>query len=212
MQRLRDIAGTQDLRDELIRTSVKDVSAIVEVVKQLGAVGAEDKETAAATRTLARIYLQAGGLMENLGRYNEAILCYRQMDELAELLAAANPGQIDAKKPLASSKITIGEFEMNRLGDSKRRSPGRTPATTRSSATCSCRTTSSARFTCSKAKTWRRRELSSKRRWLSSSIGSRPSRRTSWPWETSPRPIITSRRRPSAWATAPPLPFTTRHA
>ncbi len=120
LQRLRDIAGTQDLQNELIRTSVKDVSAIVEVIEQLGAVGAEDKEGAAtATRTLARINQQAGRLMENYGRYNEAIRFYRQMDELAESLAAANPEQIDARKPLASSKITIGQFEMNRLGDSK---------------------------------------------------------------------------------------------
>ncbi len=120
IQRLRDVAGTQDLQNELIRTSVKDVSAIVEVIEQLGAVGAEDKEGAAtATRTLARIHQQAGRLMEGLGRNDEAIRYYRQMDELAESLAAGNPGQIDAKKPLASSKITIGEFEMNRLGDSK---------------------------------------------------------------------------------------------
>jgi len=120
MKRLLDIAGTQDLRDELIRTSVKDVNAIVEVVKQLGTVGAEDKEAAAtATRTLAGIYQKAGGLMEGLGRYNEAIRYYRQMDELAESLAADNPGQLDAKRPLASSKITVGQFEMNQLGDSK---------------------------------------------------------------------------------------------
>jgi tetratricopeptide (TPR) repeat protein len=57
--------------------------------------------------------------MENFGRYDEAIRYYRQMDELAESFAADHPGQIDAKKPLASSKATIGDFEMNRLGDSK---------------------------------------------------------------------------------------------
>jgi tetratricopeptide (TPR) repeat protein len=41
------------------------------------------------------------------------------MDELAESLAADNPESLDAKRPLASSKITLGEFELNRLGDSK---------------------------------------------------------------------------------------------
>ena len=57
--------------------------------------------------------------MEDLGRYDEATRYYRQMDELAESLAADNPGLLDARKVLASSKITLGEFEMVRLGDSK---------------------------------------------------------------------------------------------
>jgi tetratricopeptide (TPR) repeat protein len=41
------------------------------------------------------------------------------MDDLAESLVADNPGDPDARRPLASSKITIGEFELSRLGDSK---------------------------------------------------------------------------------------------
>jgi eukaryotic-like serine/threonine-protein kinase len=120
LKRLRDIPGTQDLCDELIRTSVKGLRDNMEVIDKLGAVGAQDKEAAStATRTLAGTYQRAGGLMEDLGRYDEAIRYYRQMDELAESLAAANPGLLDARKPLASSKITIGQFEMNQLGDSK---------------------------------------------------------------------------------------------
>jgi eukaryotic-like serine/threonine-protein kinase len=120
-QRLRDFPGTQDLRDELIQKSVKGVHDNMEVMDQLGAVvRAKDKEGAAlATRTLAGIYQRAGGLMADLGRYDEATRYYRQMDELAESLAADNPGSLDARRPLASSKITLGEFEMNRLGDSK---------------------------------------------------------------------------------------------
>ena len=119
-QRLRYIAGTQDLRDELIRTSVKGLHDNMEVIDKLGAVGAQDKEAAAtATRTLAGIYQRGGGLMEDLGRNDEAIRYYRRMDEYAESLAANNPGSLDARRPLASSKITLGQFEMNRLGDSK---------------------------------------------------------------------------------------------
>jgi tetratricopeptide (TPR) repeat protein len=120
-QRLRDFAGTQGLQDELIRTSMKGLLANMEVMDKLAAdVGVlGEEEAATAKRTLAGIYQRAGGLMENLGRYDEAIRYYRQMDELAESFAADNPGQIDAKKPLASSKATIGGFELNRLGDSK---------------------------------------------------------------------------------------------
>ena len=71
----------------------------MEVMDKLGAVGAKDKEGAAtATRTLAGIYQRAGGLMEELGRYDEAMRYYRQMDELAESLAADNPGLLDARR------------------------------------------------------------------------------------------------------------------
>src|SRR5262249_4099905 len=70
-------------------------------------------------RTLAGIYQRAGGLMEDLGRYAEAVRYYRQMDALAEALATDNPGVLDAKRPLASSKITLGLFELDRLGDSR---------------------------------------------------------------------------------------------
>ena len=68
------IAGSEDLRDELIKTSVKELHATIEVMDQLGAVGADDKEAAAtATRTLAGIYQQAGGLMDDFERYDDAI-------------------------------------------------------------------------------------------------------------------------------------------
>ena len=105
-QRLRDFAGTQDLRDELIKTSVNAVHENMEVIEKLGAVArAKDKEGAAtATRTLAGIYQRAGGLMEGLGRYDEATRYYRQMDELAESLAADNPGTLDAKRPWPAAR------------------------------------------------------------------------------------------------------------
>ncbi len=120
LKRLRDFAGSQDLRDELMRTSVKELHAYMEGMDQLYAVGAQDNEAAAtATRTLTGIYQQAGGLMDDFGRYDEAIRYLRQMDDLAESLVAKNPGQIDARRVLAISKLTIGQFEMNRLGDSK---------------------------------------------------------------------------------------------
>ena len=120
MKRLRDFAGSEDLRDELIKTSVKDLHATIEVMDQLGAVGAHDKEAAdTATRTLAGIYQQAGGLMDAFGHYDDAIRYFQQMDKLAESLAAGNPGRIDVVRLLAISKFTIGQFEMNRLGDSK---------------------------------------------------------------------------------------------
>ena len=41
------------------------------------------------------------------------------MDEQAESLAADNPGLLEARRVLASSKITLGEFAFVRLGDSK---------------------------------------------------------------------------------------------
>ena len=120
LKRLRDYAGSQDLRDELIKTSVREVHATVEVMDKLGAVGADDKEAAAtATRTLTGIYQQAGGLMDDFERYDDAKRYFRQMDDLAESLVAKNPGQTEARRVLAISKLTIGQFEMNRLGDSK---------------------------------------------------------------------------------------------
>ena len=120
-QQLRDIAGTNNLRDELITTSLNGIRDNMEVMDKLGAVvGAKDKESAAlATRTLAGIYQRAGVMMDELGRYQEAAKHYRQMDALAESLAAENPGMLEARRVLASSKSTLGEFELTRLGDSK---------------------------------------------------------------------------------------------
>ena len=72
---------------------MKGLHANMEVMDKLAPVGAKGKEeTAIARRTLAGIYQRAGRLMEDLGRYDEAIRYYRQMDELAESLAADNPG------------------------------------------------------------------------------------------------------------------------
>ena len=92
----------------------------MKVMDMLAVVGADDKEGAAtATRTLAGIYQRAGGLAEGLGRYDEAMQYYRKMDELAESFAADNAGLPEARMVLASSKITLGEFSLTRLGDSK---------------------------------------------------------------------------------------------
>ena len=62
LDRLRDFAGSQDLRDELIKTSVNGLHENMEVIDKLGAVArTHDKEGAAtATRTLAGIYQRAG--------------------------------------------------------------------------------------------------------------------------------------------------------
>jgi eukaryotic-like serine/threonine-protein kinase len=119
--KLRDIAGTQELREELIGTSLKGIRENMEVMDKLAAVvHAKDKESAAvATRTLAGIYQRAGVMTEELSHFDEATRYYRQMDEQAELLAADNPGLLEARKVLASSKITLGQFHMTRLGDSK---------------------------------------------------------------------------------------------
>ncbi len=57
--------------------------------------------------------------MDDFERYDDAIRYFRQMDDLAESLAARSPGEIEARRLLAISKLTIGQFEMNRLGDSK---------------------------------------------------------------------------------------------
>ena len=56
-QQLRDIAGTEELRDELIKTSLNGLRDNMEVMDKLADIGAKDKEGAAtATRTLAGIY------------------------------------------------------------------------------------------------------------------------------------------------------------
>ncbi len=119
-QQLRDIAGTDELRDELIKTSINGLRENMEVMDKLADIGAKDKEGAAtATRTLAGIYQRAGVMMDEVGRYEEAARYYRKMDELAELLAANNPELREAQIVLGSSKITLGEFELTRHGDSK---------------------------------------------------------------------------------------------
>ena len=117
---LRDVAGTQDLRANLIKTSIDGLRDNMKVMDMLAVVGADDKEgSATATQHPGRDLPARGGLAEGLGRYDEAMQYYRKMDGLAESLAADNPELPEARIVLASSKITLGEFSLTRLGDSK---------------------------------------------------------------------------------------------
>ena len=51
------------------------------------------------------------------GKYDETARYFRRMDELAEQLAAADPDGLEPQKVKASVKATLGDFQLDRIGD-----------------------------------------------------------------------------------------------
>ena len=53
------------------------------------------------------------------GKYDETARYFRRMEELAEQLAAADPEALEPQKVKASVKATLGDFQMDRIGDAE---------------------------------------------------------------------------------------------
>ena len=53
------------------------------------------------------------------GKYDETARYFRRMDELAEQLAAADPDALEPQKVKASAKATLGDFQLDRIGDAE---------------------------------------------------------------------------------------------
>ena len=53
------------------------------------------------------------------GKYDETARYFRRMEELAEQLAAADPDGLEPQKVKASVKATLGDFQMDRIGDAE---------------------------------------------------------------------------------------------
>ena len=51
------------------------------------------------------------------GKYDETTRYFRRMEELSEQLAAAEPDALEPLKVKASVKATLGDFQMDRIGD-----------------------------------------------------------------------------------------------
>ena len=116
-QRLASIPGTHDVREELISTTLRGLEATIASLEQLGTVARDKEGFALATRTLAGINQRAGQIAMEYGKYEETARYYRRMEELAEQLAAADPGGLEPLKVKASVKATLADFQMDRIGD-----------------------------------------------------------------------------------------------
>ena len=90
-QRLASIPGTQDLRDEMIRTTLSGLEATMASLEQLGTVARDKEGFALATRTLAGINQHAGLIAMEYGKYDDTARYYRRMEELAEQLRRLTP-------------------------------------------------------------------------------------------------------------------------
>ena len=119
LKRLHDIPGTSDLSDELLTTSMKGLRENMAVMEQLKPILQDKAAEAVALRSLIGIYQRAGRLLEDIGKVQEADRYYRDMDTLAISLDANHPGDLDSRKVLSMSKATLGQFELNKLGDAK---------------------------------------------------------------------------------------------
>ncbi len=118
-QRLLAIQGTQGLREELINTTLTGLEATMASLEQLGTVARDKEGFALGTRTLAGINQRAGQIAMEYGKYDETARYFRRMDELAEQLAAADPDALEPQKVKASVKATLGDFQMDQIGDAQ---------------------------------------------------------------------------------------------
>ncbi len=53
------------------------------------------------------------------GKYDETARYFHRMDELADQLAAADPDALEPQKVKASVKATLGDFQLDRIGDAE---------------------------------------------------------------------------------------------
>jgi tetratricopeptide (TPR) repeat protein/tRNA A-37 threonylcarbamoyl transferase component Bud32 len=118
-QRLLSIQGTQGVREELIRTTLTGLEATIASLEKLGTVARDKEGFALATRTLAGINQRAGQIAMEYGRYDETARYFRRMEELSEELAAADPAALEPLKVKASVKATLGDFQMDQIGDAE---------------------------------------------------------------------------------------------
>jgi serine/threonine-protein kinase len=116
-QRLASIPGTQAIREELINTTMTGLEATIASLEQLGTVARDKEGFALATRTLAGINQRAGQIAMDYGKYDETARYFRRMEELAEQLAADDPDGLEPQKIKASVKATLGDFQMDQIGD-----------------------------------------------------------------------------------------------
>jgi serine/threonine-protein kinase len=116
-QRLTGIPGTQGLREELINTTLKGLEATMSSLEQLGTVARDEEGFALGIRTLAGINQRAGQIAMEYGKYDETARYFRRMDELADQLVAAQPGVLEPLRVKASVKATLGDFQLDKIGD-----------------------------------------------------------------------------------------------
>ena len=116
-QRLLSIQGTQGVREELINTTLTGLEATIESLEQLGKVARDKEGFALATRTLAGINQRAGLIAMEYGKYDETARYFRRMEQLAEELVAADPDGLEPQKIKGSVKATLGDFQLNQIGD-----------------------------------------------------------------------------------------------
>ena len=107
------------MREELINTTLTGLEATIASLEQLGTVARDKEGFALATRTLAGINQRAGLIAMEYGKYDETARYFRRMEELAEQLAAADPDALEPLKVKASVKATLGDFQMDRIGDAE---------------------------------------------------------------------------------------------
>jgi serine/threonine-protein kinase len=118
-QRLLSIQGTQRVREELINTTLTGLEATIESMEQLGKVARDKEGFALGTRTLAGINQRAGQIAMEYGKYDETARYFRRMEELAEQLVAADPDGLEPQKVRGSVKATLGDFQLNQIGDAE---------------------------------------------------------------------------------------------
>ena len=118
-QRLASIPGTQDVRAELISTTMTGLEATIASMEQLGTVARDQEGFALGTRALAGINQRAGLIAMEYGKYDDTARYFHRMEELAEQLAAADPGALEPQKIKASVKATLGDFQLDRIGDAE---------------------------------------------------------------------------------------------
>ena len=116
--RLASIPGTQAVREELIKTTLTGLRP------QSPPWSSSARWPRTRRDPLSDFgrwpgSTSAGLIALEYGRYDETARYFRRMEELAEQLAAADPGALEPLKVKASAKATLGDFQMDKIGDAQ---------------------------------------------------------------------------------------------
>ncbi len=118
-RRLRDLPGSQAVRDELLKVAAQGLRENMVVLERLSQVESDKASDLVALRTMAHINREAGQVAEEIGNIDEARRYDDRMMELVQSMVRRFPDELEPRKALATAQCVMGDLELNRLGDAK---------------------------------------------------------------------------------------------
>lgn len=112
-ERLKFIAGTRKVRQELLDTASRELLADLAAVEDIKDKMAGIVDIGLNDRTVAGIYQRQGRLLQEVGQLNDAKKAFERMDGIVAKLIASNPTDPVFLQVGGASKNTLGDLLFN---------------------------------------------------------------------------------------------------